>query len=114
MDAARDRKSLDRGGLLSGRRSTVPLKGGFAIARGSSLQELFLHGLQKERVPVSVFLVNGIKLQGHIEAFDQFVVLLKGTALQVVYKHAISTIVPMGNMRLTLGREEDLPEDTRT
>jgi host factor-I protein len=115
MDAARGRKSLDHAGLISSPRRPVPIKGRFAIARGSSLQESFLHALQKQRVPVSVFLVNGIKLQGQIEAFDQFVVLLKGTALQVLYKHAISTIVPMGNIRLSLsGEEEDLPEDTET
>ena len=83
------------------------------MARGSSLQEPFLHALQTQRVPVSIFLVNGIKLQGQIEAFDQFVVRLKGTALQVIYKQAISTIIPMGTMRLSLGGEEDLPEATR-
>ena len=109
MDAARGRKSLDYAGFLSGRRRTVPLNGRFAIARGSSLQEPFLHALQKQRVPVSVFLVNGIKLQGQIEAFDQFVVLLRGTALQVLYKHAISTIVPSRAVELTdLKRHETL------
>jgi host factor-I protein len=56
--------------------------------------------------------MNGIKLQGQIEAFDQFVVLLKGTAVQVIYKHAISTIIPMGNMRLSLRSQEDMAEDT--
>ncbi len=71
-----------------------------------SLQDPFLHALHKERIPVSMFLVNGIKLQGQIEAFDQFVVLLKNNATQAVYKHAISTIVPAQNFRLALNNEE--------
>ena len=58
---------------------------------------LELHGLAEqacEHVPVSIYLVNGIKLQGHIESFDQYVVLLRNTVTQMVYKHAISTVVP--------------------
>lgn len=59
------------------------------------LQDLFLNTLRKERIPVSMFLVNGIKLVGHIESFDQYVVMLRSsTATQLVYKHAISTIMP--------------------
>ena len=50
--------------------------------------------LRRERIPVSIYLVNGIKLQGQIESFDQFVILLKNTVNQMVYKHAISTVVP--------------------
>jgi len=61
---------------------------------GQALQDPFLNALRKEHVSVSVYLVNGIKLQGHIESFDQYVVLLKNTVTQMVYKHAISTIVP--------------------
>ena len=64
------------------------------MAKGQSLQDPFLNQLRKERVPVSIYLVNGIKLQGQIDSFDQFVVLLKNTVNQMVYKHAISTIVP--------------------
>ena len=60
---------------------------------GQALQDPFLNALRKEHVSVSVYLVNGIKLQGHIESFDQYVVLLKNTVTQMVYKHAISTIV---------------------
>lgn len=69
--------------------------------KGQTLQDPFLNALRKERVPVSIYLVNGIKLQGHIESFDQFVVLLKNTVSQMVYKHAISTIVPTRNVKLT-------------
>ncbi len=58
------------------------------------LQDPFLNLLRRERVPVSIYLVNGIKLQGQIESFDQYVVLLRNTVTQMVYKHAISTVVP--------------------
>ncbi len=58
------------------------------------LQDPFLNVLRKEHVQVGIYLVNGIKLQGQIESFDQYVVLLKNTVTQMVYKHAISTIVP--------------------
>lgn len=71
------------------------------MAKGQSLQEPFLNALRKERIPVSIYLVNGIKLQGHIDSFDQFVVLLKNTVSQMVYKHAISTIVPSRNVKLS-------------
>ncbi|ECW0288397.1 RNA chaperone Hfq [Salmonella enterica subsp. enterica serovar Enteritidis] len=64
------------------------------MAKGQSLQDPFLNALRRERVPVSIYLVNGIKLQGQIESFDQFVILLKNTVSQMVYKHVISTVVP--------------------
>jgi host factor-I protein len=64
------------------------------MAKGQSLQDPFLNALRRERVPVSIFLVNGIKLQGKIQLFDQFVILLENTVNQMVYKHAISTVVP--------------------
>ena len=79
------------------------------MSKGHSLQDPFLNILRKERVPVSIFLVNGIKLQGQIESFDQFVVLLKNTVSQMVYKHAISTVVPARNVKIPAGGmdEED-------
>ena len=64
------------------------------MAKGQSLQDPFLNALRKEKVPVSIYLVNGIKLQGQIDSFDQFVVLLRNSVSQMVYKHAISTVVP--------------------
>ena len=64
------------------------------MAKGQSLQDPFLNALRREKVPVAIYLVNGIKLQGQIESFDQFVILLKNTISQMVYKHAISTVVP--------------------
>ena len=72
------------------------------------LQEPFLNALRRERVPVSIYLVNGIKLQGTVESFDQFVVLLRNTVSQMVYKHAISTIVPARNVRVrAAGTDEE-------
>lgn len=68
------------------------------MTKGPSLQDPFLNTLRKEKIPVSIYLVNGIKLQGLIESFDQFVVLLKNTVSQMVYKHAISTVVPSRNV----------------
>ena len=70
------------------------------MSKGQTLQEPFLNALRKERIPVSIYLVNGIKLQGQIESFDQFVVLLRNSVSQMVYKHAISTVVPSRAMRL--------------
>ena len=77
------------------------------MARGQSLQEPFLNALRKERIPVAIYLVNGIKLQGQIESFDQFVVLLKNSVSQMVYKHAISTVVPARNVRLAAGTDDN-------
>ena len=64
------------------------------MSKGHTLQDPFLNALRKERIPVSIYLVSGIKLQGQIESFDQFVILLKNAVSQMVYKHAISTVVP--------------------
>jgi host factor-I protein len=68
------------------------------MSKGQSLQEPFLNALRRERVPVAIYLVNGIKLQGQVESFDQFVVLLKNSVSQMIYKHAISTVVPARNV----------------
>jgi host factor-I protein len=74
--------------------------------KGPSLQEPFLNVLRKEKVPVSIYLVNGIKLQGIVDAFDQFVVVLKNSVNQMVYKHAISTIVPARLVKVAGGEED--------
>lgn len=58
------------------------------------LQESFLSRLRQDKVPVSVFLVNGIKLHGIIDDFDLSVLMLKNTVTQMVFKHSISTVVP--------------------
>tara|TARA_B100000925_G_scaffold237152_1_gene185930 strand:- start:453 stop:701 length:249 start_codon:yes stop_codon:yes gene_type:complete len=76
------------------------------MAKGQMLQDPFLNVLRKEKIPVSVYLVNGIKLQGEIDSYDQFVILLKSNVNQMVYKHAISTIVPSRNVRLPILNDE--------
>ena len=81
------------------------------MGKGQSLQDPFLNTLRKERIPVSIFLVNGIKLQGQIESFDQFVVLLRNTVSQMVYKHAISTVVPARNVKLPRPDEPEEDEE---
>jgi host factor-I protein len=77
------------------------------MSKGQTLQDPFLNALRKEKVPVAIYLVNGIKLQGQVESFDQFVVLLKNSVSQMVYKHAISTIVPSRNVKLSPAGDED-------
>jgi len=77
------------------------------MSKGQSLQEPFLNALRRERVPVAIYLVNGIKLQGQVESFDQFVVLLKNSVSQMIYKHAISTVVPARNVSVYDEEDED-------
>ncbi len=80
-------------------------------AKGQSIQDPFLNILRKEHIAVSIYLVNGIKLQGYIESFDQFVLLLKNSVNQMVYKHAISTIVPARQVRVPYDNEQDEKPD---
>jgi len=82
-----------------------------AMSKGHSLQDPYLNVLRKERIPVSIYLVNGIKLQGQVESFDQFVVLLKNTVSQMVYKHAISTVVPARPVRIPMQSGAEGEED---
>lgn len=79
------------------------------MAKVQSLQDPFLNALRKDRIAVSIYLVNGIKLQGQVESFDQFVILLKNQVSQMVYKHAISTIVPARSV--TISPAEDKEEE---
>jgi len=71
-----------------------------SMDKKQKVQDPFLNALRKERIPVSIFMKNGIKLQGTIESFDQFIVMLKNVTTQVVFKHAISTVVPSRNVRI--------------
>ncbi len=79
------------------------------MAKGQSLQDPFLNALRKEKVAVSIYLVNGIKLQGQIESFDQFVIVLKNTVNQMVYKHAISTIVLARTIKIAFPEPDEHP-----
>lgn len=71
------------------------------------LQDPFLTELREGKMPVSIFLVNGIKLHGIIDSFDQYVVLLKNTVTQMVYKHAISTVVPSKMINVGVGEHDN-------
>ena len=81
------------------------------MSKGHSLQDPFLNVLRKERIPVSIYLVSGIKLQGQIESFDQFVILLRNAVSQMVYKHAISTVVPARMVKIPAQGQGDAPQD---
>lgn len=81
------------------------------MAKAQSLQDPYLNMLRKDHVPVSIYLVNGIKLQGQIDAFDQFVVLLRNSVSQMVYKHAISTVVPSHAVRVPMIEPPDEGEE---
>jgi host factor-I protein len=78
------------------------------MKKSQALQDPYLNALRREKIPVSIYLVSGIKLQGQIESFDQFVILLNNTVSQMVYKHAVSTIVPSKNIKIT--KEDMLSE----
>jgi host factor-I protein len=82
------------------------------MSKGQTLQDPYLNALRREKIPVAIYLVNGIKLQGHIDSFDQFVILLKNTVSQMVYKHAISTVVPARNVKLTPSGDRDSDDST--
>ena len=72
----------------------------WAMSHNHLLQDPFLDKLRKEKIPVSVFLVNGIKLHGVIDSYDDHVLMLKNSITQMVYKHAISTVVPSRMVKL--------------
>lgn len=80
------------------------------MSKGQNLQDPFLNVLRKEHVPVSIYLVNGIKLQGKVDSFDQYVIILKNAVSQMVYKHAISTIVPARQVKLAHSHDESEEE----
>lgn len=84
------------------------------MSKAQPIQDPYLNALRKERIPVSIYLVNGVKLQGRVDSFDQFVVLLRSTVSQMVYKHAISTIVPARDPKGHFGQsaEEGDVEET--
>jgi host factor-I protein len=74
--------------------------------KNQNLQDVFLNNVRKQKVPVTVFLVNGVKLQGNITWFDNFSMLLRREgSIQLVYKHAISTIMPGGPVNMTEDQE---------
>ena len=75
--------------------------------KSQNIQDVFLNTLRKKKVPVTVFLSSGVKLQGNITGFDNFSILLRrGPQVQLVYKHTIATVVPSTNVVLH-GEEEE-------
>lgn len=74
--------------------------------RTQNLQDSFLNQLRKEKVPVVVYLTNGVRLKGIVKGFDSFVVLLKEVNEQLIYKHAISTVVPEKSMDIKIESPE--------
>ncbi len=79
--------------------------------RNQNLQDVFLNHIRKNKTPVTVFLVNGVKLQGIISWFDNISVLLRRDGhSQLVYKHAISTVMPAGPIQLFEGDKEEASE----
>lgn len=73
-----------------------------------NLQDLFLNQLRRENIAVTIFLVNGVQLRGQIKGFDNFVVLLEVEGRQnMVYKHAISTILPLRNIELNIKEKKE-------
>jgi host factor-I protein len=76
-----------------------------------SFQDTFLNIARKEKIPVSIYLINGIKLQGVVEAFDSYALMLKNNSSQMIYKHAISTIVPTREIHFFHHIENDDTEE---
>ncbi len=76
------------------------------VSKGQGLQDLFLNQLRKEKIPVVIYLVNGVRLKGIIKGFDSFVILLKEANEQLIYKHAVSTIVPEKSVDLKIETDE--------
>jgi host factor-I protein len=82
-------------------------KTAMAADRAQNLQDTFLNHVRKSKIPLTIFLVNGVKLQGVVTWFDNFCVLLRRDGhSQLVYKHAISTIMPGHPIQLFEGAEE--------
>ena len=79
--------------------------------KNQNVQDVFLNKIRKEKMTVTIFLVNGVKLQGIVTWFDNFSMLLRREShVQLVYKHAISTIMPGGPLSLFDGDEDDVSE----
>ncbi len=74
--------------------------------KGQNLQDNYLNQLRKDKVPVVVYLTNGVRLKGVIKGFDSFVILLKEATQQMIYKHAVSTIVPERGIDLRFENEQ--------
>ncbi|MBY0354720.1 MAG: RNA chaperone Hfq [Rickettsiales bacterium] len=80
--------------------------------KGQNMQDVFLNNCRKDKKAVTVYLVNGVKLQGVISGFDNFSVVLKRNQMaQLIYKHSIATVVPSGPLSLSRSEEDDESEE---
>ena len=80
--------------------------------KANNLQDIFLNAVRKQKIPVTMFLVNGVMLQGRIAAYDLFCMLLeRDGAVQLAYKHAVSTIPPAAPVDLSVDDDDDDGED---
>jgi host factor-I protein len=79
--------------------------------KGQGLQDFFLNQMRKKKVPVTIYLMNGVKLRGIISSFDNFVILLKDGKEQLIYKHAISTIIPEREIDLNFSGGDEAREE---
>jgi host factor-I protein len=96
------------GRVVSGSKNKAELRiTKMAIERAQNLQDTFLNHVRKTKTPLTIFLVNGVKLQGIVTWFDNFCLLLRRDGhSQLVYKHAISTIMPGAPIQLFEGGED--------
>lgn len=76
------------------------------MTKKTDLQDIFLNKLSEDKISVSIYLLNGIKLQGIIDSFDQYIIVLSGSTPQLIYKHAISTIVPTQKIQITTKNQD--------
>ncbi|MCX7903983.1 MAG: RNA chaperone Hfq [Caloramator sp.] len=78
------------------------------VKNANNLQDVFLNGARKNKIPVTIFLVSGVQLKGNVKGFDSFTVILESEGKQMmVYKHAISTIVPAKPILYTTVNQEE-------
>jgi host factor-I protein len=75
-------------------------------SKSQSFQDNFLNQLRKDKIPVIIFLTNGVRLKGFVKAFDNFVILVKDVSQQLIYKHAVSTIVPEKDIDIRFESEQ--------
>ena len=75
-------------------------------SKSQSFQDSFLNQLRKDKIPVIIFLTNGVRLKGFVKAFDNFVILVKDASQQLIYKHAVSTIVPEKDIDIRFESEQ--------
>lgn len=77
-----------------------------------NLQDLFLNNARKERIPVTIYLMNGVQVKGHVKGFDSYIILIEGENKQqnMIYKHAVSTMIPAKYINLQNNNQQDRQE----